>query len=73
MVFGQVPKAMSKTARSCRASPLEAGCEQRLAILPWRFEPCLVARDELYRLLLVAGSAIATGSNQQMQSRIRFA
>jgi hypothetical protein len=31
------PKAMSKTARSCHARPCEAGCEQRLAILPWRF------------------------------------
>src|SRR5665213_2000061 len=37
-------------------------CEQCLAILPWRFEPCLVARGDHYRLLLVAGSAIAAGS-----------
>jgi hypothetical protein len=35
----------------------KARCEQRLAILPWRPEPCLVARGEPFRLLLVAGSA----------------
>jgi hypothetical protein len=59
---GQAPNAMNKTARNCRASPSDAGCEQCLAILPWRFEPCLVARGDHYRLLLVAGSAIAAGS-----------
>src|SRR6185437_7748700 len=34
-VFRRVPKAMSKTARSCCASP-QSGKQQRLAILPWR-------------------------------------
>jgi len=41
---------MSKTARSCRALP-RCGEQQRLAILPWRFEPCLAARGDPYRLL----------------------
>jgi len=27
------------------------GEQQRLAILPWRFEPCLAARGDPYRLL----------------------
>src|SRR5262245_9613590 len=48
--FRRAPKAMSKTARGCRASS-RYGKQQRLAILPWRFEPCLVARAILYRLL----------------------
>src|SRR6185437_12925647 len=51
-------KAMSKTARSCRAS---SRCKerQRPAILPWRFEPCLAARGDPYRLLI--GSCQMTG------------
>jgi hypothetical protein len=70
MGFRQGPKAMSKTARSCHASPTEAGSEQRLAILPWRFEPYLVASGQSYWRLLVAGSAIAAGL-KRMRFRIR--
>jgi hypothetical protein len=36
---------MSKTARSCRAM---RALQQRLAILPWLFEPCLVVRTNLF-------------------------
>ena len=35
--FRPVPKAMSKTARGCRARPANCGMQQRLAILPWLF------------------------------------
>src|SRR5262245_41667423 len=52
----RAPKAMSKTARSCRASP-RCGEQQRLAILPWRFEPCLDARAILIGSCQIAGRA----------------
>jgi hypothetical protein len=45
---GSAPKAMSKTARGCHAS--QSGMQQRLAILPWRFEPGLNARPILIDL-----------------------
>jgi len=38
---------MSKTARSCDASPQSAE-QQLLAILPWRFEPYPVVRANLF-------------------------
>jgi hypothetical protein len=63
---------MSKTARSWRASPSEAGSEQRLAILPWRLSLALSQETNLFRLLLVAGGAIAAGSNKPMRYRIGF-
>src|SRR5262245_44200492 len=47
---------MSKTARSWRAQ-LRCEKQQRLAILPWRFEPCLVARAILIGSCQIAGRA----------------
>src|SRR5262245_28430049 len=64
----RAPKAMSKTARSCHASP-QCGEQQRPAILPWRFEPCLVARAILIGSCQLPAAPIAAGSIERTRSR----
>jgi len=71
MVFWPSPEGHEQDGEKLSRVPVGSGMQQRLAILPWRSEPCLVARGEPFRLLLVAGSAIAAGSNQRMRFRIR--
>jgi hypothetical protein len=70
--FQAGPESHEQDGEKLSRVAARAGCEQRLAILPWRSEPCLVARDDHYRLLLVAGDAIAAGSYERMRTRIRF-
>jgi hypothetical protein len=72
--FSAGPESHEQDGKTLSRAATRARCEQRLAILPWRSEPCLGARAHHYRLLPVAGGAIAAGSNERTRilKRIRF-
>jgi len=57
------PEAMSKTARSCRASP-RCGKQQRLAILPWRSNLALSQETILIGSCQIADRAYRCRLNQ---------
>jgi hypothetical protein len=71
--FSAGPESHEQDCKTLSHIAARAHCEQRLAILPWRSEPCLGAGANHYRLLPVAGGAIAAGSNERTRTlRIRF-
>src|SRR4029453_2357864 len=55
-VFGE-PRKPCARRREAAARTFRCGKQQRLAILPWHFEPCLVARAILVSSCQIAGRA----------------
>jgi hypothetical protein len=71
--FSEDSESHEQDGKTLSRAATRARCEQRLAILPWRSEPCLGARAGHYRLLPVAGGAIAAGSIERTRTlRLRF-
>jgi hypothetical protein len=71
--FSEGSESHEQDGKTLSRAATRARCEQRLAILPWRSEPCLGAGADHYRLLPVAGGAIAAGSNERTRTlRTRF-
>src|SRR5215475_10024189 len=70
-VYRRAPKAMSKTARSCRVSS-RRGKQQRLANSAMAFRTCLVARgDPLSALAKLPAAPIAASSTSKRVIRVR--
>src|SRR5262245_23799389 len=65
--FGE-PRKPCARRREAAARTSRCGKQQRLAILPWHFEPCLVARAIIVCSCLIAGRAHSHWLNERTRN-----